>query len=67
MKKKAIGLILLLSITAGCAGNQHAKAQLKQGSNAPDFTADEQTGGTLTLSKLTAKGPVVLTLLRGFY
>ncbi len=52
MGKTTIGLILLLVISINCAGNQHAKTQLKQGANAPDFTADDHAGGTLTLKKL---------------
>ena len=58
------GIALLMGIA--CAGNQNGSMQLKKGTQAPDFTARDQAGETITLSELTVRGPVVLSLLRGF-
>ena len=40
---------------------------IKPGSPAPDFTLDDQNGEAVTLSALTARGPVVLSVFRGFW
>ncbi len=38
----------------------------KVGDTAPDFTLDDLQGAKVTLSEMSAKGPVVLVMLRGF-
>jgi hypothetical protein len=40
---------------------------IKPGSKAPDFTLNDQNGNPVTLSALTAKGPVVMSVFRGFW
>ena len=40
---------------------------IKPGSPAPDFTLDDQNGHAVTLSALTARGPVMLSVFRGFW
>jgi peroxiredoxin len=42
-----------------------AKGALSIGAKAPDFTLPDARGGTVTLSALLAKGPVVVTFYRG--
>ena len=37
------------------------------GATAPDFTANDQFGNTLELSRLTQKGEVVLVFYRGYW
>ena len=66
MKKRYISFLIALVLGIGCAGNQNGSMQLKEGASAPDFTAQDQAGNTVTLSELTARGPVALSLLRGF-
>ena len=66
MKKVALLFIIALVLGFGCAGNQNGSVQLKEGAAAPDFTAQDQAGNTVTLSKLSSQGPVVVSLLRGF-
>ena len=72
MKKWALYLILLLGMLAGFGQNAsatnfqlEATPGLYVGSQAPDFTAQTHEGETVTLSELTAKGPVVLIFYRG--
>jgi hypothetical protein len=40
---------------------------IKPGARAPDFTLDDQNGSPLTLSALTARGPVLMSVFRGFW
>ena len=40
---------------------------IKPGSPTPEFTLDDQNGHAVTLSALTARGPVVLSVFRGFW
>jgi peroxiredoxin len=42
-----------------------AKGALQPGTKAPDFTLPDARGGTVALSSLLAKGPVVVTFYRG--
>lgn len=42
-----------------------AKSALRVGAKAPDFALPEAGGGTVSLSSLLAKGPVVVTFYRG--
>jgi hypothetical protein len=40
---------------------------IKPGAKAPDFTLDDQNGNPVTLSALNARGPVVMSVFRGFW
>jgi len=40
---------------------------IKPGAQAPDFTLDDQNGNAVTLSALTARGPVLMSVFRGFW
>ena len=40
---------------------------IKPGARAPDFTLNDQNGNPVTLSALTAAGPVVMSVFRGFW
>ena len=40
---------------------------IKPGTAAVDFTLDDQNGHAVTLSALTARRPVVLSVFRGFW
>jgi hypothetical protein len=39
----------------------------KPGAKAPDFTLNDQNGNAVTLSTLTARGPVLMSVFRGFW
>jgi ABC-type Fe3+-hydroxamate transport system substrate-binding protein len=66
MKSMAFLSIIAMVLGLGCAGNQNGSVQLKEGAAAPDFSAQDQAGKTVTLSELRLQGPVVVSLLRGF-
>ncbi len=66
MIRRFILCLVALVLVIGCAGNQNGSVQLKEGSKAPEFTAQDQAGQTVTLSELAARGPVALSLLRSF-
>ena len=40
---------------------------IKPGAQAPDFTLDDQNGNAVTLSALAARGPVLMSVFRGFW
>ena len=40
---------------------------IKPGTQAPDFTLNDQDGNAVTLSALAARGPVVMSVFRGFW
>jgi len=40
---------------------------IKPGASAPDFTLNDQDGNPVTLSALTARGPVLMSVFRGFW
>lgn len=40
---------------------------IKPGTRAPDFTLEDQNGNPVTLSVLAARGPVVMSVFRGFW
>jgi peroxiredoxin len=40
---------------------------IKPGAQAPDFTLDDQNGSPVTLSAVTARGPVLISVFRGFW
>ena len=40
---------------------------VKPGAKAPDFTLNDQNGIAVTLSALTARGPVLMSVFRGFW
>ena len=40
---------------------------IKPGAQAPDFTLNDQNGSPMTLSALTARGPVLMSVFRGFW
>ncbi len=40
---------------------------IKPGAQAPDFTLNDQNGNAVTLSALTARGPVLMSVFRGFW
>lgn len=40
---------------------------IKPGTQAPDFTLNDQDGNPVTLSSLTARGPVLMSVFRGFW
>lgn len=42
-----------------------AEQAIKKGDRAPDFTLPEARGGSVTLSHLLTRGPVVLAFYRG--
>ncbi len=40
---------------------------IKTGARAPEFTLNDQNGCAVTLSALTARGPVLMSVFRGFW
>ena len=44
-----------------------ADRAVKVGQAAPDFTLNDQNGNPVALSELTARGPVVMSVFRGFW
>jgi hypothetical protein len=40
---------------------------IKPSAQAPDFTLNDQNGSPVTLSALTARGPVLMSVFRGFW
>ena len=40
---------------------------IKPGARAPDFTLNDQNGAPVGLSALTAHGPVLMSVFRGFW
>ena len=40
---------------------------IKPNTEAPDFTLNDQNGSAVTLSALTARGPVLMSVFRGFW
>jgi peroxiredoxin len=40
---------------------------IKPGARAPDFTLNDQNGNPIALSALTARGPVLMSVFRGFW
>ena len=40
---------------------------IKPGAQAPDSTLNDQNGSAVTLSALTARGPVLMSVFRGFW
>ena len=40
---------------------------IKPGAKAPDFTLNDQNGSAVTLSALTARGLVLMSVFRGFW
>ena len=40
---------------------------IKPGTQAPDFTLNDQNGSPVTLSVLAARGPVLMSVFRGFW
>jgi hypothetical protein len=40
---------------------------IKPGAQAPDFTLNDQNGNAVTLSALAARGPVLMSVFRGFW
>ena len=40
---------------------------IKPGERAPDFTLNDHNGTPVTLSALTARGPVLVSVFRGFW
>jgi hypothetical protein len=40
---------------------------IKPGAQAPDFTLNDQAGNPVALSALIARGPVVMSVFRGFW
>jgi hypothetical protein len=40
---------------------------IRPGVQAPDFTLNDQNGSPVTLSALTARGPVLMSVFRGFW
>ncbi len=40
---------------------------IEPGAQAPDFTLNDQNGSPVTLSALTARGPVLMSVFRGFW
>ena len=66
MNKMVFPIMMVLALGLSCAGNQNGSMQLMEGARAPDFTAQDQGGSSVTLSELLARGPVVVSLLRGF-
>ena len=40
---------------------------VKPGAKAPEFTLNDQSGSAVTLAALTARGPVLMSVFRGFW
>ena len=40
---------------------------IKPGAPAPDFTLNDQNGNQVGLSALTARGPILMSVFRGFW
>jgi cytochrome oxidase Cu insertion factor (SCO1/SenC/PrrC family) len=57
-------VLLALAVVVGAAGGSGA---VDVGQKAPEFTLPDQSGKQVTLSDLTAKGPVVIyTFIQAF-
>ncbi|MDJ0765190.1 MAG: hypothetical protein QNJ97_19575 [Myxococcota bacterium] len=66
-KKTALAGMAMILLCVGCGSNQYQGAYLKTGEQAPAFEFKSHDGTAVSLTALTKKGPVVLTLLRGFF
>ncbi|MCP4196248.1 MAG: hypothetical protein GY762_03780 [Proteobacteria bacterium] len=66
MKCMAFITIMAFVLGLSCAEKQNGSVQLKEGAVAPDFSAQDQEGKTVTLSELRTQGPVAFSLLRSF-
>jgi len=73
LKKILLSLLLLLLIGGASAylyftaGSEDYPEVLSPGQLAPEFTARDQRGQSLSLSELTRKGPVVIVFYRGLW
>lgn len=63
MIKQLAAAVVCLGVAAGALSAAEIPAV---GDKAPDFTLQELAGKDVTLSQLTAEGPVVLVVLRGW-
>ena len=60
-------LAIMHAATEQLRGSGILNHVVKPGAKAPDFTLDDQNGNAVTLSALTARGPVVMSVFRGFW
>jgi hypothetical protein len=69
MKAVLASLVLIFYglIYGNAASAQAGKPALKVGDKAPDFSLPNGDGKPVSLSELTAKGPVVLIFYRGYW
>ena len=65
-RRTAVVRTAALALSAVTAAAAATPAPPGVGDAAKDFTLDSVAGGTVTLSNLTAVGPVVLVVLRGY-
>ena len=60
-------LAIMHAATEQLRGSGILDRVVKPGSKAPDFTLNDQNGKAVTLSALTARGPLLMSVFRGFW
>ena len=60
-------LAIMHAATEQLRGSGILDRVIKPAARAPDFTLNDQNGGAVTLSALTARGPVLMSVFRGFW
>jgi hypothetical protein len=60
-------LAIMHAATERLRGSGILNHVVKPGAKAPDFTLDDQNGNAVTLSALTVRGPVLMSVFRGFW
>ncbi|HME24763.1 MAG TPA: hypothetical protein VKI44_26110 [Acetobacteraceae bacterium] len=60
-------LAIMHAATEQLRGSSILDRVIRPGAKAPDFTLNDQNGNAVTLSALTARGPVVISVFRGFW
>ena len=63
----AIVVVALLAVGIGVRAMRAGDKAPAVGTQAPDFTLNDQNGNAVTLSLLLAAGPVLMSVFRGFW
>jgi hypothetical protein len=60
-------LAIMLRATDDLRNSGIMRRVITPGAQAPDFTLNDQDGNPATLSALSARGPVLMSVFRGFW